>query len=64
LNKVGQEQLLEWLQSDGDFWLLGYVAQSCKDQILTATNTPRSSACQGLWERSGRPKPVKYSSVP
>ena len=33
----GKEQLLEWLQSDEGFYLLGHVASSCEGQILTAT---------------------------
>jgi len=33
----GEEQLLEWLWSDGVFWLLRHVSLSCERQILTAT---------------------------
>jgi len=41
---LGEEQLLEWLQSDGGFCLLGHVPWSYKSQILTTTNFPYSSA--------------------
>jgi len=32
---LGEERLLEWLWSNGGFWLLGHMSSSCVSQILT-----------------------------